>query len=635
MIEFEIASFHVFLAFIALLKPPVQSIRMQSTLKKSALMTSAIVISLFTIQCGDSNTSPRVRRASDHSLFFRQISNCPESLRVVPPETVKSRFLPFRSISDIPADSRALLFQWYAPESGARNPTLWLGRYYDLATVYLDGEQVWQTPSEEGRFRGIEWNLIPLPDRGVEITVCFQLGSIPSFARAGPLDPMIIGSASEVLEHVFRSEIDDLGIMSISLALSITGMALFFFWPPMRKPGMLYLSLLLLNMSLYQLSTSSISQLIAPNALIRLALFSVGCAMFPPVFTRLVSSIFDSKSIRWISYVLFVAAALSLGHNWTAGGMHIAGWAAAYSGATSPIIVLGVMVAAIGWIFRGIRKGWILLFAMLPFFLSALFEYLGVVFGLWGENAFSGRWTFLVFQVGLAVIVMTQINQLRMAQEKSQEQKYQSGRSVAENRYRTLQERMAPHFLFNSLNLIHSYIERGNPRAGDAIMMLASHYRYLINDMERRLVLFDQEWEFSRRYCQLVQFRFEDHLRIEMERHGDFSGVFIPPLTIQPIIENAYQHGLRDYTSNGIIQVLAHVQDEEVRIQVLDNGRGIDQNSNYVSSIGGVERRLQENFQQARITMSRRADRGTCVEIAYRLEPLALEEDDPESEESG
>ena len=597
-------------------------------------MASLIVLVSITLSCGGRDSQPTVRKATDHSLFFREITDCPSSLRVVPPETIESRFLPYRSIQDIGA-ARAVLFQWYVPESRRPNSSLWLGRYYDLATVYLDGEQVWNTVEESGRYRGIEWQLLPLPNNGVEVTVCFQKGSLPSFAGPGPIDPMLIGSAAELLEHIFRSEVDDLGIMSISLALAFSSLGVFFFLAPLRYPGMLFLAFFLFVMSLYQFSTSSISQLIISYPWMRLILFSLSSALFPPAFALLISEVFQSRWLRWLAYLLFAVAILTQLHSFTVGGLHMAGWPALFSGAVAPLLVLGVMVAAIHWVFQGVQKGWILLLSVVPFFLSALFEYLGVVYSFWGENAFSGRWTFLIFQVGIAVVVMTQANQSRVAMEKSQEQKYASGRSVAENRYRTLQERMAPHFLFNSLNLIHSYIERGNPRAGDAIMMLASHYRYLINDMERRLVLFDQEWEFSRRYCQLVQFRFEDHLRIEMERQGDFSGVFIPPLTIQPIIENAYRHGLRDYTSNGIIQVLADVQDDEVRIQVLDNGRGIDQNSMHVSSVGGVERRLQENFQQARITMSRRPDRGTCVEIAYRLEPMALEEEPTDGEFSG
>tara|TARA_Y100001937_G_scaffold128748_1_gene207570 strand:- start:42291 stop:43958 length:1668 start_codon:yes stop_codon:yes gene_type:complete len=555
------------------------------------------------------------------------VDSCPGSLSDLTAERPGNRFLPFRTVEDI-GDSPATLFQWYIPPTRERDPVLWLGRYYDLAHIYLDGVRVWNTRKENGLFRGIEWHILPLPGESVEVTACFEKGQLPSFSRPGFLDPMLIGSAVEILEYLFRKEMDDLAIMSISMALSISGLAIFFFIVPIRTRSVLFLSLLLLVMSLYQLGTSSMAQLMIPYTWGRLLVFMLGSALFPPIFGLLLCEIFSSKWLRRISWGLMGVSLITMVHALTLGGMHIAGWPAMFSGFFAPIMLLGGMITSVSWIFRGLKSGWLLLITMLPFFLSALFEYLGVVYSFWGENAFSGRWTYLVFQVGLAVVVLAQANRTRKEREKSQEMKYESGRSVAENRYRTLQERMAPHFLFNSLNLIHSYIERGNPRAGDAIMMLASHYRYLINDMERRLVLFDQEWEFSRRYCQLVQFRFEDHLRIEMERHGDFSGVFIPPLTIQPIIENAYRHGLRDYTSKGVIEVLAHADHDQVRIQVLDNGRGIDQNSVYVSSIGGVERRLKENFTQARVTMSRRTERGTCVDIVYSLEPLDLEEED-------
>lgn len=585
------------------------------------LLASGLCLLLFA-SCRAPGSAPVVRSATDYSLFYGLGGNCHEAT-----SNDESRYFPFRPEASKKWGSPAIVFQWFVPYSGQGANSLWLGRSYDRAVVFLDGHRIWTTPQSD-TFSGFGWHLISLPDRDVEITVCFEKGPQFSFAEPGFVDPMLVGSPAGILELLIREELTDMGIMSVTVALAIISIAMAISLSPLRTPGMFAMSSLLFCMAIYQWSTISLMDIVVDSGFVRLSLLQLGAAGFPPIFAFLLSSIYSLRWLRFVAISLAVVSGLTLIHSFWLGGLHPAGLTTAYSGAVACALLLLAIAMAVNQAFQSNVLGWILLPGSLVFFLYCILEYLGIVYTLSGTSVFSGRWSYLVFQISLAAAVIIQANQSRMASEKTKEQKYESGRSVAENRYRTLQERMAPHFLFNSLNLIHSYIERGNPRAGDAIMMLASHYRYLINDMERRLVLFDQEWEFSRRYCQLIQFRFEDHLRIEMERHGDFGGILIPPLTIQPIIENAYRHGLRDYTSNGLIEVLAHIEGEVVRIQVLDNGRGID-GSIFVSSLGGVERRLKENFRHARVSMQRRTDRGTCVDIEYSTEPLELDLEDP------
>lgn len=591
-------------------------------IKLPFFLASGLCLLLFA-GCRAPSSAPVVRSATDYSLFYGLGKDCNGLSR-----SDKSSYFPYRPEASKKWDSSAIFYQWFVPYSSDQGDTsLWLGRSYDRAVVFLDDQRVWTQPDSE-IFAGYGWRLIPLPDRDVEITVCFEKGTHLSFAEPGFLDPMLIGSPAGILELLIRKELTDMGIMSVTVALAIIGIALAISLSPLRTPGMFAMSSLLISMAIYQWSTISLMDIVVDSDFIRLGLLQLGSAAFPPIFAFLLSAIYSIRWLRFGALALAFVSGLTLIHAFSIGGLHPAGLTASYSGAVSCALLLFSIGMALNQAFQGNSLGWILMPGSLVFLLYCILEYLGVVYTLSGVSVFSGRWSYLVFQISLAAAVIIQANQSRMASEKTREQKYESGRSVAENRYRTLQERMAPHFLFNSLNLIHSYIERGNPRAGDAIMMLASHYRFLINDMERRLVLFDQEWEFSRRYCQLIQFRFEDHLRIEMERHGDFGGILIPPLTIQPIIENAYRHGLRDYTSNGLIEVLAHIESDVVRIQVLDNGRGID-GSIFVSSLGGVERRLKENFRHARVTMQRRSDRGTCVEIEYSTEPLELDLEEP------
>ncbi|MCB1167241.1 MAG: histidine kinase [Leptospiraceae bacterium] len=581
---------------------------------------ASVIISVFLLGCESQMESmPEVRSAELYTLFYQTTDRCPENLDALNPQAT-GPMLPFRHLSDVPGSSRAVLFQWFVP-SMIHSRSLFVGRSYDRAVIYLDGERDWWHQDAD-TFRGFQWKIAPLPDKGVEVTVCFEKGDYYSFASPGPLDPLLVGRGSDLVEFLVRSDLDDIAITSISLAVGLVCLGMFAFLPPFRLKGILRLSLLLTSMGLYVFFSTNISQLLITIPVVRLLFYQLTCALFPGLLCMMLSQIFETRWPVYLGWFLFAINSLLLMHSIAFDGLHPAGPNATFSGGITPVLLTLALIESVRMIFRGGRRGWALLLGIVPFFLAATSEYLGVVFTVWGSAGSTFRWGWLLFEGTISAVVLVQANQLRERSERSKEQAYESGRSVAENRYRTLQERMAPHFLFNSLNLIHSYIERGNPRAGDSILMLAAHYRYLINDMERRLVRFDQEWDFSVRYSQLVQFRFEDHLRIEMDRTGDFSAVMIPPLTIQPVIENAYKHGLRDYTSKGVIEVFAEAAADGVTIRVLDNGRGVDQNSVFVSSLGGVERRLKDNFREARITMTRRKDRGTSVEIYFSLEAV-------------
>ncbi|AOP36634.1 histidine kinase [Leptospira tipperaryensis] len=189
---------------------------------------------------------------------------------------------------------------------------------------------------------------------------------------------------------------------------------------------------------------------------------------------------------------------------------------------------------------------------------------------------------------------------------------------LAENNLKTLQDRMSPHFLFNTLSIIHSYLQTNSELADSAILMLADNYRFLIDNAQRALIPFDVEWEFMENYMKLLKLRFSDFLDIEVVKKGDFSKCQLPPLTLQPIVENSYIHGIRNQKGGGKISVEATIEGNRTRIQIRDNGKGIEKTENFYSrTINNISERLKFYLYESEVKIENHVDGGTVVTVDF------------------
>ncbi len=112
-----------------------------------------------------------------------------------------------------------------------------------------------------------------------------------------------------------------------------------------------------------------------------------------------------------------------------------------------------------------------------------------------------------------------------------------------EARYETLKAQLNPHFLFNSLNTLITYVE-DNPRATDYIQNLSDFMRYVLKNREKELVLLNEELEVCRRYLFLQQSRFGDNLRIDININEKYLMYCVPPLSVQMLIDNSIKHNV-------------------------------------------------------------------------------------------
>ncbi|MCD6238599.1 MAG: histidine kinase [Thermotogae bacterium] len=138
-----------------------------------------------------------------------------------------------------------------------------------------------------------------------------------------------------------------------------------------------------------------------------------------------------------------------------------------------------------------------------------------------------------------------------------------------ESKLKAFQSRLDSHFLFNILENI-AEILRTSPEVGEeAILRLAELYRETLN--APMLWTLKREIDFIKRYLELEKIRFSNELEYRINIPEDMEGIKIPPLLIQPLVENAISHGLR-YSKGGVIMIEASRFNELVVIQIINSG---------------------------------------------------------------
>ncbi|RLD59271.1 MAG: hypothetical protein DRJ05_06645 [Bacteroidetes bacterium] len=152
-----------------------------------------------------------------------------------------------------------------------------------------------------------------------------------------------------------------------------------------------------------------------------------------------------------------------------------------------------------------------------------------------------------------------------------------SHRKNAELEQRLLRSQMNPHFIFNSLIAIQSYIYQKDPvSAGDFLAKFADLVRMILESSRVEFVLFANEMNALDNYLQLQNLRFENKFgyEINVDENIDKENLGIPPMLAQPFIENAIEHGLRFKKEKGLLQINYHREGDKIVFSIEDNGIG-------------------------------------------------------------
>lgn len=138
---------------------------------------------------------------------------------------------------------------------------------------------------------------------------------------------------------------------------------------------------------------------------------------------------------------------------------------------------------------------------------------------------------------------------------------------------KALQAQINPHFLFNSLTVIGSLCRINPKKARSLITHLSNTFRKNLN-MNKELVELEEELNHVRSYVEIEKARFEDKLEVIYEIEKNIN-CMLPPLTLQPLVENAIKHGLLPKKNGGMVKIIGIKQKNEVIIHIEDDGVGI------------------------------------------------------------
>lgn len=141
-------------------------------------------------------------------------------------------------------------------------------------------------------------------------------------------------------------------------------------------------------------------------------------------------------------------------------------------------------------------------------------------------------------------------------------------REAVRARLAALQAQLQPHFLFNSLNAITAFIHRRPAAAENMVCALSTLLRRVLHAAERPEIPMAEELDFVRDYLAVHRIRFEDTLSVKWDLDPAADDALVPTLILQPLIENALEHGLRG--AAGEITLRTRVQDARLVLTVTD-----------------------------------------------------------------
>jgi len=195
--------------------------------------------------------------------------------------------------------------------------------------------------------------------------------------------------------------------------------------------------------------------------------------------------------------------------------------------------------------------------------------------------------------------------------------------AITEARLQALQARIRPHFLFNSINAVLSLVRSDPKRAEVALEDMADLFRVLMRD-NRNLAPLEEEVELCRQYLELEKLRLGDRLTVDWNVKSMPGDALVPPLMLQPLLENAVYHGIEPSSTPGTVSINLFLSRGEVHAILKNPYRtnGGNHHSGNKMALDNVRERLALHF-DAEASLESRVTKDAYevhIRIPYRTE---------------
>ena len=181
---------------------------------------------------------------------------------------------------------------------------------------------------------------------------------------------------------------------------------------------------------------------------------------------------------------------------------------------------------------------------------------------------------------------------------------------------RALRAQLDPHFLYNCLNSIAALTSADSGGARRMCLLLAEFLRSTLHVGPLARIPLGDELALADRFLAIEQVRFGDRLQVRRQIDQSSLAARVPPLFLQPLVENAVRHGIAERPEGGRIAVAARVDSSHLQLSVSDDGRGDSHRRGSGFGLESVRRRLGALYGDGAAVLADRTDTGFAVTVA-------------------
>lgn len=192
-------------------------------------------------------------------------------------------------------------------------------------------------------------------------------------------------------------------------------------------------------------------------------------------------------------------------------------------------------------------------------------------------------------------------------------------------RLEALQARIRPHFLFNSMNVIASLTRIDPKTAETAIEDLSDLIRATLNN-KNELIPLEVELANGKRYLSIEKLRLGERLQVDWEVDQSCLGLLVPPLSVQPLLENAVYHGIQMLPDGGVVKIKINQHDKRLDIEISNPKMEVSQHKGHGIALNNISQRLEVLFRgRASLEQKDENNRYTAImkiptDLSYRQE---------------
>lgn len=194
---------------------------------------------------------------------------------------------------------------------------------------------------------------------------------------------------------------------------------------------------------------------------------------------------------------------------------------------------------------------------------------------------------------------------------------------LAEARLDALRMQIHPHFLFNTLHAISALVERDPAGVRRMIARLSELLRHTLERRGSDEVPLREELDFLGRYIEIMKIRYQGRMEVEQRIDDETLDARVPNLILQPVVENALEHGAGRVASGGRVEIASARREDRLVLTVRDNGPGLRGQESTGVGLANTRARLAQLYgDRASLTLAPRAEGGVVVtiELPFRTE---------------